>query len=136
MTHKLFRTAAIVFTLLASTLSAAAQTDAPPPAAAPPPPPAPVAAATTRTTADEDFELNIQERHIVEEDFKAATEVSVGGPDSRGIGVRVGVNARAERIDVWLRGVRGRVRFRASLEQIMRLFGARPPDAPAASDAR
>lgn len=139
MTRKLLRTAAIVFALLASALSAAAQTDAPPPADSTPRTPAPDArdsTAAARATADEDFELNITERHIAEESFEAATEVSVGGRDSRGVNVRVGVNARAERIDVWLRGVRGRVRFRGSLEQILRRLGARTPDAPAPSDAR
>ncbi|HYN84452.1 MAG TPA: hypothetical protein VER32_04320, partial [Pyrinomonadaceae bacterium] len=78
-----------------------------------------------RASADENFELNITERHIVEETFEASTDVSLGGREPRGVSVRVGVAARAERIDVWLRGVRGRVRFRASLEEILRRLGAR-----------
>jgi ribosomal protein S28E/S33 len=74
-------------------------------------------------TAREDFDLNIAERHIRESDFHAATEVEAGG--ASGLNLRVGVMVRAEEIDVLLRNVQGHVRFRASLESILRLLDAR-----------
>ncbi|HEX5708080.1 MAG TPA: hypothetical protein VFX96_12335 [Pyrinomonadaceae bacterium] len=135
MKPKLSRTAAILFTLLASAIAARAQTDPPRPPDATTQTPPPVArdaaadlACTTdspRASADENFELNITERHIVEECFEASTDVSLGQGDARGVRLRVGVNASAERIDVWLRGVRGRVRFRSSLEELLRRIGGR-----------
>jgi hypothetical protein len=75
------------------------------------------------STADEDFELNIDQRRINEGDFHAETAVSTDG--SRGLQLNVGVTLRASDIDVLLRNVRGRVRFHASLEQVLRLLDAR-----------
>jgi hypothetical protein len=98
--------------------------------------PSPVAAATTpqaRQSADEDFELNIGERRITEESFEASTEVEVGdgGEAGRGVNLRVGVAASAAQIDVLLRNVRGRVRFRGSLDDVLRRLGLqRRTDAP------
>lgn len=143
MTLKLFRAAAFALALLAPALAARAQTDAAPtpsPAAdAQTPPPATRDAADSsradadtactadspRSSADENFELNITERHIVEECFEASTDVSLGEGEARGVRLRVGVNVLGPRVDVWLRGVRGRVRFRGSLEEILRRLGAR-----------
>jgi hypothetical protein len=76
-------------------------------------------------TADEDFELNIDVRRINEKDFHAETEAEAGG--ASGIRLRVGVALRASDIDVLLQGVRGRVRFRASLAPVLRLLDARRP---------
>ena len=88
---------------------------------------------TESSTADEEFELNIDQRRINEGDFRAETAVSTGG--SRGLQLNVGVTLRASDIDVLLRNVRGRVRFRASLEQVLRLLESRrdaaPPSQPA-----
>ena len=85
----------------------------------------------TRTSADEDFELNIGERRITEENFEASTEVEVGDGGAGSVNLRVGVAASAERIDVLLRNVRGRVRFRASLDDVLRRLGLqRRADAP------
>lgn len=96
---------------------------------APAPTQGPTAAATeSRTNADEDFELNIVERRINEENFEAATEVEVGGDAESGFNVRVGVGVGAESIDVLLRNVRGRVRFRATLEPLLRRFNLRRAD--------
>ena len=75
---------------------------------------------TESSTADEDFELNIDQRRINEGDFHAETAVSTGG--ARGLQLNVGVAVRASDIDVLLRNVRGHVRFRASLEQVLRLL--------------
>lgn len=98
---------------VAFSVRASAQTPAPPGPA-------------TRAAApvDEDFELNIDLRRITEKDFEAATAVEAGGEG--GLRLRVGVALRADSIDVLLRNVRGRVRFRASLGPVLRLLEARP----------
>ncbi|MDT5261999.1 MAG: hypothetical protein QOC61_1003 [Acidobacteriota bacterium] len=75
------------------------------------------------TTADEDFDLNIDLRHITESDFHAETDIETG--DARGLHLKVGVMLRASEIDVLLRNVHGHVRFRASLAPVQRLLDAR-----------
>jgi len=113
--------------IIAAATFAAAQTPAPEPA----PRPEARAAAPLETTADEDFELNIDQRRITENDFHASTAVEAGGAEPNGLDLRVGAVVRASEIDVLLRNVRGRVRFRASLEQVLRLLDARrAPRAP------
>lgn len=86
---------------------------------------------TAPTNVNEDFELNITERRITENSFEAATEIRTG--DVRGLDVRVGVLARAGEINVLLRNVRGHVRFRATLDPVLRLLrlaGTLPPAPP------
>jgi hypothetical protein len=73
----------------------------------------------TRTTADETFVLNITERRITESNYEASTAVEIARRDD-GVSVRVGVGFVAEQINVLLRNVSGQVRFRASLEPILR----------------
>ena len=73
-------------------------------------------------TADEDFELNIDQRRINEGEYHAETAVSTEG--ARGLRLNVGVALSASEIDVLLRNVRGRVRFRASLDPVLRLLDA------------
>ncbi|HVF45164.1 MAG TPA: hypothetical protein VM936_19215 [Pyrinomonadaceae bacterium] len=85
------------------------------------------------SNADEDYELNIDERRIHEGDFRAETAVSAGG--ARGLQLNVGVALRASDIDVLLRNVRGRVRFRATLGPVLRLLDARRAAAPQLSPA-
>jgi hypothetical protein len=80
-------------------------------------------------SADEDFELNIDQRRINEGDFLAETSVSTEG--AGGLQLKVGVALRARDIDVLLRNVHGRVRFRASLDAVLRLLDARRGPAPA-----
>jgi trimethylamine:corrinoid methyltransferase-like protein len=87
------------------------------------------AQSANRTSADETFELNITERRINERDFEASTSVEAGEETARGLLLRVGVAVRADEINVLLRNVRGRVRFRASLERVLeRLNLRRAPD--------
>jgi hypothetical protein len=90
------------------------------------------AARPDSSNADEEFELNIDLRRINEADFHAETAVSTDG--SRGLRLNVGVALRASDIDVLLRNVRGHVRFRASLDPVLRLLDARrvasPPSQP------
>jgi len=71
-------------------------------------------AAGDSSGADENFELNIAERRITENNFFASTEIGTVAEAGGGVNLRVGVAVAAERIDVTLRNVRGRVRFRAS----------------------
>lgn len=75
------------------------------------------------SNADEDYELNIDRRRIHEGDFHAETAVSTDG--ARGLQLNVGVALRASDIDVLLRNVRGRVRFRATLDPVLRLLDSR-----------
>jgi len=87
-------------------------------------PAAPEQASRVGSAVDEDFELNIDLRRINESNFQAATAVQAG--DEGGLRLRIGVALRADSIDVLLRNVRGRVRFRASLAPVLRLLEARP----------
>lgn len=87
--------------------------------------PASGAAAAQRTSADEDFELNIVERRITERDFEASTAVETGDETARGLNLRVGVAVGATNIDVLLRNVRGHVHFRGSLEALLQRLNLR-----------
>lgn len=84
----------------------------------------------SRTNADESFELNISERRITEERLEASTQVELGGEDERGLNLKVGVAVGAERIVLVLRNVRGSVRFKASLDEVLRRIGGRREAAP------
>jgi hypothetical protein len=86
-------------------------------------PVAPSASPSTTNNVDEDFDLNIDQRHITEHDFFASTSVALG--DAQSPLVRIGVALGAQEIDVLLQGVRGHVRFRASLDQLTRIINAR-----------
>ena len=92
-----------------------------------PPEPAPQATTDTaaRASADETFDLDIGERRINRSDFEASTAVEAGESSARGLNLRVGVGVGARQIDVLLRNVRGRVRFRANLEQVLHRINAR-----------
>jgi hypothetical protein len=92
-----------------------------------------VAAATSSLTADEDFELNIADRRITEEDFEASTavEIRTGQSEEPGLAVRVGARVGARRIDVRLRNVRGHVRFVASLEEVQEVIDSHRSEAAA-----
>jgi hypothetical protein len=84
----------------------------------------------TPTSADEDFDLNISERRITQHDFFDSTSVAVG--DANAPLVRIGVALSAQEIDVLLRNVHGHVRFRASLDPVLRVLDARRKAAPPA----
>ncbi|MFN2415653.1 MAG: hypothetical protein ABR603_10950 [Pyrinomonadaceae bacterium] len=115
----LLRAACVCLLVASASAAAAAQTRAGESPAPATPPTAPRAGAN----ADEDFELNIDVRRISEADFQAETAVEAGV--AGGLHLKVGVALRARDIDVLLRGVRGRVRFRASLAPVLRLLDAR-----------
>jgi hypothetical protein len=71
------------------------------------------------TRAEEDFELDIQEKRITEEDFHASTAVELGSGEGRGLEIWIGTAVAARQIDVLLRGVHGRVRFFATLDPVL-----------------
>ena len=79
-----------------------------------------------RTSADENFELNIAERRITERGFAASTTVEIGEETAHGLSLRVGVAVGADEINVLLRNVRGSVRFRATLNRVLERLNARP----------
>lgn len=80
---------------------------------------------------DENFELNINERRITEADFYASTAIELGEASARGLSVRIGVAVGASEIDVLLRNVQGRVRFRASFDALRRVLDERHLTTPA-----
>lgn len=120
----LFRLTLIsLFVILSCALAAAQGNEATATATAQPP-------AESRTSADETFELNINERHITETGFEASTSVEAGEESARGLRLRIGVGIGADVIDVRLHGVRGHVRFRATLAPILDRINARRPPSP------
>lgn len=74
--------------------------------------------ADNRTTINENFELNIVQERITETEYVRSTDVRLNEQTNNGLNLEVGVSVRAERINVLLRGINGRVNFRASLEAI------------------
>ncbi len=80
---------------------------------------------TRQTSRDETFDLNIIERRIVERNYKNSTAVEADFDLGAGLSIRVGVAVAAESINVMLRNVTGRVRFRATLEPLLERIAAR-----------
>lgn len=76
------------------------------------------AAPAAQSTADENFELNIVNERITETNFARSTAVELTGETPGNVRLVVGVGVRAERIDVLLRGITGRVTFRGSLDAL------------------
>ena len=76
-----------------------------------------------RTTADETFELKIDERRFSRENFEAST--SVGTNEGAALNLQIGVALAAGRITVLLRNVQGRVRFRGNVAQILEMMNNR-----------
>lgn len=115
----------------ALTVAVAAQTRprTAPPRATPPS----TAAVQAQTDANEDFDLNIDQKRITEHDFFASTSLRAGDEQAKGLRLLVGVAVGAQEIDVLLRNVRGHVRFRASLDPLLRVIDARRAAPPAAA---
>jgi hypothetical protein len=78
----------------------------------------PASQTVNQATANEDFELNIVQERITETNFARSTSVELSNNNRGGLRVEVGVGVRAEQVDILLRGIYGRVRFRASLESL------------------
>ena len=80
--------------------------------------PKPASQTEVQSTANEDFELNISSERITETNFARSTSVGLTNNNRGSLRVEVGVGVRGEQIDVLMRGIYGRVRFRASLEAL------------------
>lgn len=86
-----------------------------------------------QTTADETFQLNIQQKRIAENNFRAGRVVSIASATKPPVALRIGAEIQAESIVVTLKSVFGDVRFRGSLEKIRdqinqhRMFNGRTP---------
>lgn len=68
---------------------------------------------------NKDFELNITERRILEQDYKASTSISVGEVSSRGLSLRIGAGVRASEVDIRLHNIQGTVHFHANGERLV-----------------
>jgi hypothetical protein len=68
---------------------------------------------------DEEFDLNIDQEHIVETNFARST--SAVAQDDK-VRVEAGAAVSAGRIDLTIRGAYGHVRFRANLDTLDKLF--------------
>jgi hypothetical protein len=84
-----------------------------------------------RTTADETFELKIEERSFTRVNFEAST--SVGTDSDAALNLQIGVALAARRIDVLLRNVQGRVRFRGNLDRVLKVLDNRRTAFPGSS---
>jgi hypothetical protein len=76
----------------------------------------------SRAESDESFELNIPDRRITQTNYEAGTAVELSPQDRNNLRLHIGVNLHADVIDVHLRNVTGRVRFRGSLQRILDLL--------------
>lgn len=81
-----------------------------------------------QSQADETIDLNITERRIAESNYRASTSVEIGPDQTRGVWLRVGVGVFANNIEVLLRNITGRVRFRGTLEPVLRRINQRRPN--------
>lgn len=126
MKRKLFHLACAFVIIVASSVIALSQTGGAAKTEAPSAQATVASEAQNRTSANENFELNITERRITERGFAASTTVEIGEETARGLLLRVGVAVGADEINVLLRNVRGSVRFRATLERVLQRLNARP----------
>ncbi|HVF55264.1 MAG TPA: hypothetical protein VM934_03890 [Pyrinomonadaceae bacterium] len=136
MNRIIYRAACACFMLAALAAFAAAQTERGGVSSAPPAQETQAVRPTARTTIDEDFQLNIVERRITESDFEASTSIEMGDEQARGLRLGIGVAVGANRIDVLLRNVQGRVRFRATLEPLLRRIRRAEPVAATTTGTR
>jgi hypothetical protein len=111
---------------IAGAMIALGTTLAPDMARAQPAPAPPDSVPAARAVIDEEFDLDVDDQRIRLGRLEAVTEVGIGGPES-GFAVRIGAVVLAEQVDLRLRGVRGHVRFHASLERLRRTIRAHRP---------
>jgi hypothetical protein len=126
MTREIVRLLLVSLLLTSAAAIATAQERAPNRPQNQRPPGATANSTVGQTSADENFELNITEKRITEENFAASTAVEAGDESARGLRLRVGVGVGADNIEVLLRNVRGHVRFRGTLERVLKLIGSKP----------
>lgn len=81
-----------------------------------------------KTTADENFRVNISDKKVVETDYESKVELSAASESNPAVSVSIGAAVRAEKITLTLRNIFGDVRFRGSLEKITNQINLpRPP---------
>ncbi len=81
-----------------------------------------------KTTADENFTVNIAEKKVVETDYESKVELSANSESNSAVSVNIGAAVRAEKITLMLKNIFGDVRFRGSLEKITNQLNLpRPP---------
>jgi len=68
---------------------------------------------------DRTFELNIGEKRISEQNYHASTAVTLPPEIRTGLKLRIGADLTADRIDVLLRNVKGKVRFKGTLQPLL-----------------
>jgi hypothetical protein len=73
----------------------------------------------SRRNVNKNFELNIKDRRILEQDYKASTSISLGEFSSRGLSLRIGAGVRASEVDIRLHNIQGKVHFHASGERLV-----------------
>ena len=76
-------------------------------------------------TLNEDFQLNIQNKRIVETAYDSSLEVSLISDSRPPVALRVGASVKTGKITLTLRNVFGDVRFRASLESVLNQINLR-----------
>ena len=82
-------------------------------------------ASAQQSQADETTDLNIPQRRIVQQSYHASTAVEIEPEQTGGVWLRVGVGVFASNIDARLRNVTGRVRFRGTLEPVLKRISLR-----------
>lgn len=73
----------------------------------------------SRRNVNNNFELNIKDRRILEPDYQASTSISVGEVSSRGLSLRIGAGVRASEVDIRLHNIQGTVHFHGSGERLV-----------------
>jgi len=72
----------------------------------------------SKSSANENYELRIARKRIVESPFERSANVSLANPERSGVSVSVGFSVFAQQSAISLRGVSGSVKLRASLAPI------------------
>lgn len=72
----------------------------------------------SKSAANEDYELRIARKRIVESPFERSAQVTLANPERSGVALSVGFNVFASQSAITLRGVFGNVKLRASLAPI------------------
>lgn len=70
---------------------------------------------------EENFELNIIEKRVTEENYQRSTNVKL---ETDKVRVGVGASVGAQKITILMRGIKGNVTFRASLEPVQQRIDA------------
>ena len=78
-----------------------------------------------RLSVNKDFNLNITDQRISQQNYKASTSIGGGDANERGISLRVGAVVSASQLDMRLQNINGQVHFHASLERLRQKIRSR-----------